>query len=678
MRRTSGNVNGVVCCDVVLQVKFINLISYRYKRHTGLHISIIIVNYNVKYFLEQCLHSVYDAMRSLQVEVWVVDNASTDESVPYLQAKFPWLNWILNNDNVGFARANNQALIQCRGKYVLYLNPDTIIPEDCLEKCFAFMEQHADAGSLGIRMVDGSGKFLPESKRSFPSPVTSFFKLIGLSSLFPNSKLFARYALGYLDEHKNHEVDVLAGAFMMCRRDVLQQLHGFDDTFFMYGEDIDLSYRTQKAGYKNYYFSGSEIIHFKGESTRKGSLNYVRMFYNAMSIFVKKHYGGSKARVFNLLIQLAIILRGAASAIVNGITKIGLPLIDAVIIFGSFQLVNAIWIRFVREGHEFIPELVNISLPGFTIVFLLAATLAGIYDNKYKPRKALYAAVVAIIVMLAVYSLLPERYRFSRGVILFGGLTALLGITVLRALLRNWRMVEDDDEEKREKQTLIVGTSEEYNEVQTLLERAGLQNRVMGRVATNGVKEEAVVTLSELPPLLQAIDIREIIFSKGHLTYKDIIRYVQQLPDGICVRFHAHGSYSIVGSDSKDTSGEFVSIEGRYQLAHPYQKRMKRIVDITVALFILLTFPVHVFVTGINSIVNAFVVLIGKKTWIGYNRPVASLPKIPAGVLSSTGDLPSSNNADDKGQQVDDWYARYYHWPHDVKTIIKHYSKLGA
>jgi len=644
-----------------------------------LQLSIIIVNYNVKYFLEQCLHSVSKAIEQLNAEVWVVDNASTDGSEAYLMPKFPWVRWMANHQNAGFAKANNQALEKCTGKYVLYLNPDTLLPEDCLVKCLSFMEAHDEAGSLGIRMIDGSGSFLPESKRSFPSPATSFYKLIGLSSLFPLSKCFVRCALGVLYEHKDDEVDVLAGAFMIVRRSLLQVLNGFDETFFMYGEDIDLSYRVQQAGYKNYYFSQSEIIHFKGESTRKGSLNYVRMFYNAMRIFVKKHYGGSAARLFNVFIQVAIVLRGAFSAVINAVIKIGLPLVDTLIIFGCFQLVNAAWIHFVRNGDRFGSELVKISLPGFTLVFLLSATLAGIYDNKYKPLKALYAAVVAIVVMLAVYSLLPERFRFSRGVILFSGLTALLAITLLRAVLSRWRMVQDDDEDRRHHQTLVVGTPGEFREVQALLQHAGLSNRIMGRVAVNGDKEEAVVTLDQLAALVNTVQVREVIFAEGKLTYKDIIRQVQQLPAGICVRFHATGSQSIVGSDSKDTSGEYVSMEGTYQLAHPYQKRMKRIIDVGLAVLLLVTFPVQVFVCGSRIVSNALNVLLHRKTWVGYHQTCPLLPSLPAGVLNTSGYAQHTSQAHQSEQpsKLDEWYARFYDWPTDLKLILKNFRQLG-
>ena len=257
-----------------------------------MELSVIIVNYNVKYFLEQCLYSVKRAIGRMQAEVIVVDNCSVDNSVAYLQPKFPGIHFLENKENLGFAKACNQGLELSRGQIILFLNPDTIVPEDCFQKCIDFLKSHPDAGALGIKMLDGAGKFLKESKRSFPSPATSLYKLFGLSKIFPRSKIFSKYHLGNLDQNSDHEVDVLAGAFMMIKKKVLEKVGNFDETFFMYGEDVDLSFRIQKGGFKNYYFAGSSIIHFKGESTRKGSLNYVRMFYKAMSIFVRKQYGG--------------------------------------------------------------------------------------------------------------------------------------------------------------------------------------------------------------------------------------------------------------------------------------------------------------------------------------------------------------------------------------------------
>jgi len=253
-------------------------------------------------------------MKNIEAEIIVVDNNSNDGSVDFFENRFPDVKFIWNQTNVGFAKANNLALKMAAGEIVLFLNPDTILPEDCFEKCISFINSQKNNIALGIKMLDGSGNFLKESKRAFPSPSTSFFKLSGLSKMFPHSKIFSRYHLTYLNENENHEVDVLAGAYMMIPKKILDKTGGFDEDFFMYGEDIDLSFRIQKAGFKNYYFSESSIIHFKGESTKKGSLNYVKMFYKAMSIFVKKHYGSRQAGLFSFFIHIAIFMRGSLAA----------------------------------------------------------------------------------------------------------------------------------------------------------------------------------------------------------------------------------------------------------------------------------------------------------------------------------------------------------------------------
>lgn len=252
-------------------------------------ISIIIVNYNVKYFLEQCLYSVRAAISGMDAEVFVVDNHSSDGSMEYLKPKFPEVCFIENKDNPGFAKANNQAIQQATGEYILLLNPDTVIGEDSLRSLCYFMEEHPDAGGLGVKMLDGNGVFLAESKRSFPSPWVSFCKLFGLSKLFPRSRTFARYSLAYLSPEKQHSIDVLAGAFMLMRHDALKKVGLLDEAFFMYGEDIDLSYRIKKGGYKNYYIP-ERILHYKGESTKQNDKKYIRAFYGAMIIFYKKYY----------------------------------------------------------------------------------------------------------------------------------------------------------------------------------------------------------------------------------------------------------------------------------------------------------------------------------------------------------------------------------------------------
>lgn len=272
----------------------------------GLKLSVIIVNYNVKHLLEQCLQSVLKAAVGLDVEVWVVDNASTDDSKNYLFPKFPEVNFVWNAENVGFSKANNQVLHQVTGEYVLFLNPDTVVPEDTFRKCLSFFETHENCGALGVRMVDGRRRYLKESKRGFPSPWVSLCKMLQLHRLFPHSAWFAKYYEGHLAESQSNRVDVLSGAFMMLSRKALQKVKGFDERFFMYGEDIDLSFRIQEAGFFNYYYPEITIVHYKGESTSTKSSFYIHHFYGAMELFAKKHFGHSKLPLFFILTGIKI------------------------------------------------------------------------------------------------------------------------------------------------------------------------------------------------------------------------------------------------------------------------------------------------------------------------------------------------------------------------------------
>jgi GT2 family glycosyltransferase len=271
-------------------------------------LSIIIVNYNVKYYVEQCLNSVLASSIADDIEIIVLDNASDDGSLAYLTPRFPSVCFIDNKVNLGFSKANNIGISLARGKYILLLNPDTVIGEHVLENTCHFMETHPNAGALGVKMIDGFGQFLPESKRGFPTPWASFCKMTGLSKLFPASKLFSQYHLSFLDKNTTHKVDILAGAFMLLRKETITKTGMLDETFFMYGEDIDLSYRIQQSGYDNYYLP-EKIIHYKGESTHKNNVHYIKIFYGAMLIFYKKHFPRYN-RLYAIFIYIGIFVSG--------------------------------------------------------------------------------------------------------------------------------------------------------------------------------------------------------------------------------------------------------------------------------------------------------------------------------------------------------------------------------
>ncbi|MBQ5466846.1 MAG: glycosyltransferase family 2 protein [Muribaculaceae bacterium] len=285
-------------------------------------ISIIIVSYRVKYFLEQTIRAAQEALNGIDGEIIVVDNNSPDDTMAFVKPRFPQVKFVENKTNPGFAKANNQGIDMAQGEFTLILNPDTIITVDSIKEPLAWMRNHPKCGAIGVHMIDGDGRFLPESKRAFPSPWVSFCKIFGLSKLFPKSRIFAKYHLRFLDEHKPHAVDILAGAYMLCRTSLLRQLKGFDEDFFMYGEDIDLSYRMVQAGYENWYLP-VDMIHYKGESTKKDSMRYVRVFYEAMLIFYRKHYP-RYSWIGYPIVQLGVALR-ASMAMLKRLLKRILP-----------------------------------------------------------------------------------------------------------------------------------------------------------------------------------------------------------------------------------------------------------------------------------------------------------------------------------------------------------------
>lgn len=283
-------------------------------------LSVIIVSFNVRDYLRQCLNSVKSATDNIDCEIIVVDNNSEDETIRMIKDEFPEIRLIINNANCGFSAANNQAIRISGGRFVLLLNPDTRVDKDTFAKCINFLDKHPDGGALGVRMINGEGKFLPESKRAFPTPLTAFFKIFGGSFLFPKSRFFNRYYLPQIDSSQTSNTEVISGAFMFIRREALNISGLLDEDFFMYGEDIDLSYRLIQAGFKNYYFADTQIVHFKGKSTSRKSYKDILQFYKAMRIYTRKRVAEGKLNSYVLLMS-AVYLREIL-AILNRFLKL--------------------------------------------------------------------------------------------------------------------------------------------------------------------------------------------------------------------------------------------------------------------------------------------------------------------------------------------------------------------
>jgi GT2 family glycosyltransferase len=269
-----------------------------------MQLSVIILNYNVRYFLEQCVASVQEALTNIDSEIIVVDNQSSDDSCEMIRSRFPGVKLIKNNSNLGFPKGNNIGVAQANGKYICILNPDTVVAEDTFEKILTFAEKQENLGIVGCKLIDGSGNFLPESKRGIPTPFVALTKIFGLYKLFPNWKLFNRYYAQHLSENETGKVEILVGAFMIMKRDLYNEIGGFDENCFMYSDDIDLSYMALKRGKSNYYFHETSVIHYKGESTVRDGL-YMKRFREAMQFFYNKHYKSSA--IFDLFMKIGAL-----------------------------------------------------------------------------------------------------------------------------------------------------------------------------------------------------------------------------------------------------------------------------------------------------------------------------------------------------------------------------------
>ncbi len=648
-------------------------------------LSVIIVNYNVKYFLEQCLYSAGLASRvfkesfgSDSVEIIVVDNASNDRSVELVAEKYPNVRLIENKTNVGFSKANNQGIKESAGDYILLLNPDTVVSEDTFVKVVEFMDSHPEAGGLGVKMIDGTGRFLPESKRGFPSPEAAFYKLFGLSSLFPKSKRFSKYRLGYLDKDEINQVDVLSGAFMLLRKKTLDVSGLLDEDFFMYGEDIDLSYRIIKAGFKNYYFPETKIIHYKGESTKKGSLNYVYMFYNAMIIFAKKHFTSKNAGMYTYIIKSAIWLRAVVSIFKRLFDILFLPISDAVLFYIGFLILTPRWEAYrFNDVYYYPPEYLNFAVPSYILVWIGMISLSKGYHKPVYSGNLFKGILIGTFFILVIYSLLNEEYRYSRALLLLGSVWACLSSWFYRLMLRLLKLKRYSFKRSKNKKIAVFSASEYHRSVREIILNSGPYER-------KGFDFEfhpAVYDEKELYKLIDENSYDEVIFNYNDYTPGVIISLISKLtntpPE---FKTYIPKSNSIVGSSSIHSSGD-IYVSDISKITKPSNIRIKRTGDIFLSLLFLIFFPIFVLPVDNKSgfLRNIFKVLAGKYSWVGYietdnDEYQKRLPRIKKGILH-----PVLYSAEDEKDifKVNAFYAGNYNLTDDIYVIYKSFYDIG-
>ena len=451
-------------------------------------LSIIIVNYNVRYFIEQAIGSIYQSDIEDDFEIIVVDNASSDQSVSMIRNRFPEVRLIANEENVGFSKANNQGIKIAQGEFILLLNPDTVLAKDTLSMCLDRISKDDDIGALGVRMIDGAGRYLPESKRGLPTPFVAFCKAFGLSTLFPTSKIFNKYHLGFLNENEEAFIDVLPGAFMLLRKSAIDKVGLLDESFFMYGEDIDLSYRIIQGGYKVLYFPKTSIIHYKGESTKKGSLNYVKIFYGAMIIFARKHFTGGRAFWMEWIYRIAVWIKAFLSVINTAFRKFTPMIFDALVILGGLLLFSQFW----ASSHFGDPNYYDKSLlwnhfTTYILVWILALFLGGSYDRYYSFKNLWRSLLTGTIVLFIAYAFLNAEWRTSRAILLFGSFWALFSTALLRMISRLIITGGKSFWPNQNHRVIVVGYEEEVERTKKLMDKYNVQPEYLSALSPSAL-----------------------------------------------------------------------------------------------------------------------------------------------------------------------------------------------
>ena len=417
------------------------------------------------------------------------------------------------------------------------------------------MNNTTDAGALGVKMINGNGEFLPESKRALPIPSVAFYKIFGLSKLFPRSKKFGSYHLTFLDNDKTQSVEVLSGAFMFIRKKVLDNIGLLDETFFMYGEDIDLSYRITQAGYKNYYLPETRIIHYKGESTKKGTINYVIVFYKAMQIFAKKHFTNKKSFLLTWLLNLAIVLRAGLAIGKRIATTLLLPILDILLIYSGMLLLAFYWeIQVLQYRQSHFPNYYfYFVIPCYIAVWIISIAINRGYKKPYSTFRTNRGIILGTIIILFIYALLPETYRFSRAVTIFGAVWTAIAMNAVRYLLHSSKLKGYRYANPQKRKILIVGSHAET-------EKAGMIAQ------TGSQKPETIYTMEDaetsiIKDFIETNRVNELILCSKDVTIKSIISHFTALKSShIICKIAPEKAQVIIGSRSIQQPAEVVEI----------------------------------------------------------------------------------------------------------------------
>ena len=561
-------------------------------------LSVIIVNYNVRPFLERALESIFTALKGIPSEVYVVDNGSGDGSVPMIRKKFPSVKLIENEENVGFARANNQALREAKGDMVCLINPDTLVREDTFKVCMDYLQTHSEVGVIGCKILNSDGTLQLSCRRSFPMPWVAFTKMVGLSRVFPRSRVFGRYNMTYLNPDETTEVEAISGSFMMVLRRVVNEVGYLDEDFFMYGEDLDWCYRIGRAGWKIVYLPKTWIIHHKGQSTREASFDYLPVFFRAMRLFVKKHFKRGWSFFPQWFLMMGIGVWNGMSLMGRILNRWIVPLIDAG--FLQLGLLLAILIRFGNLDYWPRYRFVNLIYTGIWIGCLFAL---GVYRRKISSgSKPVGPVVVGLVINTSLTFFLPQ-YAFSRPVMLMAGILDGLFLggwrSVVMLVSRTQRipLLRNVGKKLIRTRAVIVGTDPSGQRVLSRLKRRidagyevvgflGLEEKDL-LSATNG-KLPVMGTVKDLVRIVSIHHIQEVIFSPETIDSRDILSVIAHPKlRHLDYKMVPRNADLLIGRASMATIQDIPLVDLDYKIYSGPNRLFKRTIDLGIAVVML-------------------------------------------------------------------------------------------
>lgn len=609
-------------------------------------LSIIIVSYHAKHFLYLTLQCIYNYIEELHIEIIVVDNSISMDTIDFCASSFPKVQFIKNKENIGFGRANNLGVTKSLSDTILILNPDIIISKETILENSRLLNSSEDISAVGVRMINGLGEYLPESKRGFPNFSTSFYKIIGLNKIFKTSAKFNNYYLSTVSENSISEIDVLPGAAIFIKKYIYNEIGGFDSQFFMYGEDIDLSYQIHKNGKKIIYNGTSTLVHFKGESTQKLSWKYHDVFYEAMKLFWNKNYKKNSSIFTHSVVTISVTFLKLVSFLVQILKILFFPILDFGLIYFSLTLFTKLWEVNIKGEPNYYPEIFyTLILPFYALSWIFFLFLSKLYVGEINLNKLFKGSFFGTLFILIIYFIVPENYRYSRAIVLFGAISALILPFIVRLI-----------------SFFVFKTNISIAHLNTL--KAKIYPNTSNQLYIEAVfRKYSDYSFS----LIQGTTSKSVdcILDVESMNSSEIIEQINHSSGNYKIWFYLHSKKSILLSQGKNSQGLVLSEDSNFSYFQLSNKILKNLFDSISSIFLLIFSPLFL-IFGFKKFVfilkNCVLVFFKFKTWVMIsNEKIKAIYKLPQGVFEL---------------EEDEEYLRNYSINQDIVYFISQLFKL--